>query len=302
MPAKSFSKHLLQIVVYVLFMSFFLLGCSRDETPPMTPNPPAAAAQKSQQDKPSKAYRFGIYTTDAASTVTREISPLLTSLEAQLGVEVVPYIFPEYEEGIKGIATGDVDFMRLGPASYVMVREQNPEIHLLAMESKKGKRTFSGVIAVHEDARFENLTELKGKRFAFGDPLSTVGRYCSQNVLINAGVHGVDLAAYDFLDRHDKVGMAVAAKEYDAGALKNSTFKSLVEQGEPIRALQTFDVVTKPWVARSDLDPKRLEALRQALFSLELESLKAVAKDGFLSAEDAYYQPIRDAIAASAAF
>lgn len=292
----------MQAVVGLCFIAILLLGCARDDADSLTPQQPVAADKKGHQDEASKAYRFGIYTTDAASTVTREISPLLTSLEAQLGVEVDPYIYPDYEEGINGIATGEVDFMRLGPASYVFVRERNPEIHLLAMESKKGERTFSGVIAVHADASYETLAELKGKRFAFGDKLSTVGRYCSQNELIGAGVHGKDLAAYEYLERHDKVGMAVAAKEYDAGALKNSTFKSLVEQGEKIRALKKFDVVTKPWVARSDLDSERLEALRAALFSLELKSLQAVAKDGFLSAQDEYYQPIRDAIKASRTF
>jgi len=283
-------------------MPIFMIGCAKDESTSVTVSTPVKADQKNQQDKPAESYRFGIYTADAASTVTREISPLITSLEAQLGVEVEPYIYPDYEDGINGIASGEVDFMRLGPASYVVVCERNPKIHLLAMESKGGKRSRPGVIAVHRDAKFETLAELKGKRFAFGDKLSTVGRYCSQNELVGVGVHGKDLAGYDFLDRHDKVGMAVAAKQYDAGALKNSTFKSLVEKGEPLRALKTFDVVTKPWVARSDMDPERLEALRAALFSLELDSLKAVAKDGFLPADDKYYQPIRDAMKASADF
>jgi len=120
--------------------------------------------------------------------------------------------------------------------------------------------------------------------------------------LIEAGVKAADLKGFDFLDRHDMVGMAVAAKEYDAGALKNSTFKSLREQGEPIRVLQTFDNVTKPGVARSDLEPERFEALRKALFGLKLESLKNLAEDGFLPADDTFYQPIREAMQRSAAF
>jgi len=296
------SNKKLQSVVGLLFISIFLLGCSRDEADPVTPESPNQVVQKDQQDESSKPYRFGIYTADAASTVVRQINPLIKNLEEQLGTEVLPFVYPDYEGGIDGIASGEVDFMRLGAASYVVVRERNPKIHLLAMESKKGKRSFNGVIAVHADADFKTLAELKGKRFAFGDQLSTVGRYVSQYTLMEAGVHGADLAAYDYLDRHDKVGMAVAAEEYDAGALKEGTFKWLVEQGEKIRVLKKFDVVTKPWVARSDLEAERVEALQAALFSLELDSLKVVAKDGFLPAKDAYYQPVRDAIKASTDF
>jgi len=103
-----------------------------------------------QSDERVKPYVFGIYTADAASTVMRQILPLLDGLEASLGAEVQPQIF-NYEDGIQAIAEGKVDFMRLGPASYVMVSRQNPEIQLLAMESKKGGRTFKGVIAVHDD-------------------------------------------------------------------------------------------------------------------------------------------------------
>jgi len=283
-------------------MTIFSAGCGNRT--PAKPLPPVVQVEdvKDQSDTRLKPYRFGIYTADSASTVMRQITPLTDSLEKLLGAEVQPYIFPDYEGGISGIATGEVDFMRLGAASYVIATEQNPGLHLLAMESKKGERTFKGVIAVHEDAAFTSLSELKGKRFAFGDKLSTVGRYLSQLELSNAGVGSAELASFDYLERHDKVGMAVAAKQFDAGALKSATFKSLKEDGQPLRELSNFDVVTKPWVARSDLEPERLQALRKALFELEPEQLKNLAKDGFLSAEDKYYDTIRKAIKASASF
>lgn len=252
---------------------------------------------------------FGLYSSDKPTTLVRKFRPIINSLEQSLSrdlntrVSIKLSISKTYEDGITALTNGTVDFSRLGPASYVNASEMNPDISLLAMEINKGKKEFKGVICVHKDSPIKTISDLKGKRFAFGSTDSTIGRYLSQQYLMDHGVKARDLASYEYLGRHDQVGYAVAQGKFDAGALKESTMKNLVKSGQPLRTLAEFNNVTKPWVARAGLDQKVLHALQQSLLNFQDEkALKMIKKDGFTIADKKDYASIREAIKMNPSF
>ncbi len=253
--------------------------------------------------------KFGVYTSDNRSAMEEKFRPVLRSLETDLGiilnetVKIELKVAKTYDEGIEDLASGRVDFARLGPASYVIAKDRNDGVQVLAVESKKGKKVFKGVICVANDSPIQSVSELRGKSFAFGDENSTIGRYLSQLHLVNNGIRASDLSRYEYLGRHDKVGIAVGRGKFDAGALKNSTFKKLVKKGVPIRSIATFENVTKPWVASSGLSDRLAGAVRKALLNMsDANALKALGKDGFLEGSDADYAEIRRAIRDNAIF
>lgn len=195
---------------------------------------------------------FGTYAADKPSATVRQYQPFLAFLSermsAELGrpVSIKLKIAKEYGEGIRQLAEGEVDFARFGPASYVHVMNENPEVQIVAIESKNGGKRFKGVIVVHRDSNAQSVEDLAGLSFAFGDELSTIGRYLAQEYLLEAGISSDDLFEFEYLGRHDLVGEAVGAGRFTAGALKESTYKKLVAKGVPIRVLASFDNVTKP--------------------------------------------------------
>jgi len=246
---------------------------------------------------------FGVYTADKPSDVVKQFRPVLDVLEVsmseRLGQDVVIKIevAATYEDGIANIVDGSVDFSRFGPASYTEAKGANPDVEVLAIESEKGEKAFYGIIAVHADSDIQSVDDLKGGSFAFGDELSTIGRFLSQLYLYEHGIQADDLGTYEYLGRHDLVGTAVGAGDFDAGALKEGTFKKLVESGVPIRELARFSNVTKPWFARAGLSEEILVGLRESLLSLDVpEALEALGQDGFLAGDDEDYVTIRKAI------
>ncbi len=252
---------------------------------------------------------FGAYTADKATEVVRKFRPFLSYLETVLteelgeAVTIKMQISNKYDAAIDDLVTGAVDFSRFGPASYVTAKGRDAGIEIIAMETKKGKKTFKGVIVVSESSEISEISQLRGHSFAFGDRLSTIGRYLAQKMLLDSGIHADDLSDYDYLGRHDRVGSAVGKGDYDAGALKSSTFKKLRDKGVPIRVLASFDNVTKPWIASSSIEPRVLAALRKVFLAThDPEILKTVSKSGFLPGQDIEYSPIRDAISYSARF
>lgn len=246
---------------------------------------------------------FGLYASDKPTSLVKKFRPILNKLEQELSrelqqdVKIKLSIAKTYQAGIDNLVQGKVDFVRFGPASYVIAKRKNPAITLLAMETKKGKKHFNGVIATHDTSSIRSVRDLRQKRFAFGSKHSTIGRYLSQQYLLQHGIRAKDLTAFDYLGRHDKVGYAIALKKFDAGALKESTFKKLVKKGQPLRAIASFRNVTKPWVVRSGIERKTVDALQKALLQLKDKKILAgIKKDGFVRASHSDYEGVNKAI------
>lgn len=252
---------------------------------------------------------FGVYTSDKPSRMVIKFKPLLNklaqkmSLQLQGKIVIRMQVYATYQGGIDAITTDKVDFMRLGPASYVFAKKAQPGLSILAMESQKGKKTFKGIICTHLNSNIQTMKDLKGKRFAFGSMKSTIGRYLSQNYMMSHGIFARDLAEYAYLGRHDIVGTAVSAQKYDAGALKEGTFNKLLAKGYKLRKIAAFDNVTKPWVSRKRLNNNIRAALQSSLLGLTDEKIMAAyGKQGFLTGHDQDYESIRQAIAQNVTF
>lgn len=243
---------------------------------------------------------FGVYSSDKATVMYRMFIPIVRHLqestEAKLEqpVDIFIKIFRTYDEGIDALVEGDVDFVRFGPASYILAKAKNPEISLVAMESKKGKKRFQGMIFVANDSPIRCLKDVRGKRFAFGDHNSTIGRYLAQAELVKAGIYEADLGECEYLGRHDKVVKSVLLGDYEVGSAKESTFNKYNDD-KKLRVIKRFNNVTKPWIAREGLDPTVCNALKETLLSLTDEAILGEAKiSQFVDANDLDYQIIRD--------
>jgi len=252
---------------------------------------------------------FGVYTSDKPSEMFKKFKPMLRYIEDEIAgrIEDAPQIklviYKTYELALRAFINDEVDFVRFGPASYVIAKDRNPDVRLLAIEENKGKRRFNGIICVREDSPFGSLADLRGKSFAFGDENSTIGRYLSQAELVEAGISVTELESFDYLGRHDRVVAAVLHGKYDAGAAKESTFAKYSEKG--LRALKSFDNVTKPWVARSNIAEDHFVALQDVLLNTSNpEILKTFSKSlsGFAPCEDSEYDFVREGMERSRMF
>lgn len=246
---------------------------------------------------------FGMFAPDKPAALAAQLRPSLDWIAAamteRLGepVEIRIGVVRSYDESIHAIAAGRVDFMRLGPIVYVMAKALNADISILAMEKKDGKKAFTGVICVRADSDIADVGQLRGRSLAFGPASSTLGRYIAQYFLLNDGIRARDLARYEYFPRNDRIGRAIGAGAFDAGALEEATFTELVRSGIPLRAIATFESVTRPWVARAGMDQHVESALRAALLGFADQSALADLRfEGFLAGDDSEYAETRAAV------
>lgn len=242
---------------------------------------------------------LGIYSFKKRTEVWKQFQPVavelsrLMSAQMRSAVVVELNVPPTYEQGVDDFVAGKIDFVRFGPASYVLAKQRAPQLQLLAAEREDSRQV--GLIVVRDDSPIQTLAQLKGKKFAFGDSQSTIGRYLSQAELSVAGVSAGDLAAHDYLDRHDSVFKAVEIGDFDAGALHCETFQKLnANSAHKLRVIHAFDNAPKPWLARAGLDPAIARALTVSLLQLaEPAALKALKVPGFAPCTDADYDAVR---------
>lgn len=251
--------------------------------------------------------RFGSYASERPSEELRKLEPFQKYLEASLKAQGMPVriemrIFATYEEGIAAIAEGEVDLSRLGPVSYVLCKQKNPALILLAGEAHDNDKAFPAVIVVAKDSPIKTVADLRGRRFAFGDPSSTSGRYLPQAEMVKAGVLAKDLASFEYLGRHDKVVFAVASGRFDAGGTNDNTYQKYAE-AKNLRVLVRYPSPTHAWVARTKLDPVLVKALRKSLLDMTDPNLKElIDRNGFLLATDGDYDALRRAMATARKF
>ena len=263
-----------------------------------------APAAKKPEAKPSEtppiSLSFGVYQSEKATVMYRTFTPVLESLteamEAKLQrpVDVKLVIFNNYQEGIESLVAGRVDFVRFGPASYITAKGMQPGIQLLAMETEGGDKRFKGAVVVRKDSSIQKLSDLKGKKFAFGDPNSTIGRYLIQAELVKAGITSDQLAGFQYLGRHDTVVRAVEVGDFDAGSAMSNTIEKMNSKGN-LRIIATFDNVTKPWVARKGLEKTTVDAIQQSLCAIQDASiLKELKVSGFVPTSEKDFELVRE--------
>jgi len=246
--------------------------------------------------------KFGVYRTDNASVMYKKFVPILNYLEQDLGrrlhrnVSIELIIFKNYESGIDALVNNEVDFARFGPSSYIVAKDKNAALKLLVMEHKNGEKQFNGVIVVRNDSPIRTLNDLKGRSFAFGSRYSTIGRYLVQAELIKAGFHRDGFSTVEYLDRHDKVFKSVAIGEFDAGSLKETSYKRYNGNNE-LRVIHKFSNVTKPWIANGKMDDKIYRTIIDSLLTLtDKNILQEITISGFTGTNDNQYDFVRKAM------
>jgi len=127
----------------------------------------------------AKTIYFGVYTSDKPTAMYEKFNPMLGYLQNSIHTtgkleKLEMKIYPTYKVALKALVTGDCDFARFGPASYITAKKLNPGIRLLAMEHKNGQKRFDGVFIAGKDSHITNIKELKGRTFAFGNRLCAI--------------------------------------------------------------------------------------------------------------------------------
>jgi phosphonate transport system substrate-binding protein len=232
--------------------------------------------------------------------------PLADYLAAKLNRPVQLRTVDSWEGLAKSLANGETDIALLGPWGYVLANHQ-AGAQVIATILYDGKPEYFAITVTHPKSGINSLADLKGKTFAFGDKGSTSGYLIPLHHLMTQGITPEQYFSKVVHTSHQAIETQVTQGVLDAGADYNRNRNAMIEQGlikaEDSKIIWTSAPLPNDAFAVSHAlagDPALIARLQAALGEVG-EALKGNPKllpphyGGFVSRDNAFYKPIRDA-------
>ncbi len=145
--------------------------------------------------------------------------PLGEMLEQETGYKIEVSVPTSYVAVVEAMGAGKIDVGWLAPFSYAVAHKRYG-VEVILATVRAGSKTYPWQLIVHADSGIKTIDELRGKRFAFGDPLSTSGylypaAYIKEKFNLEPEKFFSQIV---FAGAHDKVVVAVYNKQVDGGA------------------------------------------------------------------------------------
>ncbi len=290
------------IACFCLIILSLLIGC--------TAEPETAVIQLSAlQPVPEasvtavKPLRVAVAAIISPQGTADSYAPLLNYLGAALDRPVQLVQRRTYAEVNELVQNGEVDLAFICTSAYV-AGERDFGMQLLAAPQVQGQTVYHSVLLVPADSRAQTMADLRGKVFAFTDPISTTGRNYPISLVQQLGQSPETFFGRTFYTySHDDAIRAVANGVAD-GAAVDSLVYAFAIQREPELAAQTRIIHQSPAfgmppvVTGTDARPQLVAELQNVLLHMHEDAdgraaLQQAGFEQFVLVDDADYDTVR---------
>ena len=237
---------------------------------------------------------FGVISTIEPVLMKEKTQPLIEELEKITNKKIVFQTGYNYEDTINKFANGTFDLGLIGPAPYIKAKKIDPNrLEILVGIKNSKQKPFRSVIVSKKGSNIITYKDLKGKRFAFGSPNSTLSYFVPKYMLLHANMFE-KIKEYHFLGRHDRVAQYVIMGKFSAGAIKQSIATKYEKYLQVIAVSE--EIPGFMIVANKKMDKKLIDRIRRFLLDMkDISSLKKIKKSaiGFEPRYDKDYVKLR---------
>lgn len=232
---------------------------------------------------------------------------LVQYIEQKIGRKVEVVQRKSYAEINYLLSLNLVDVAFICSSSYILAGETT-ELDLLAVPKINGVYEYQSFIIVRSDSTLKEFKDLRGKSFAFSDPMSTTGFYYTAHRLGQLDSNPDQyFSSFFFSYSHDNSIQAVISGLADAAAVDSTVFNKVLRSNpeiiEQIRIIEKSPkFINSPIVARADLAPDIKDKLVNLFITVDQdEEAKQIFKqfgiDGYSQeVQPGDYEPIRQMI------
>jgi phosphonate transport system substrate-binding protein len=229
-------------------------------------------------------------------------------LKKQTGLTFETSVPTSYAAVVSAMGAGKVDVGWLSPLPYVIAHDQYG-VRVVLRTVRNNSDKYWSFIIVRTDSGISKLEDLKGKRFAYGDPVSTSGCLYAKELIRSKGYDPEKFFSnVIYAGAHDKVVMAVYNKQVDGGAIYGGvvsdarekvvgTIKDVMAKTKVIAKSAEIpnDTVSVSNTLPENLTKKITDGLIKVAASKEgrMAIMDVYGIDGFVLAKDSDYDSVR---------
>ena len=297
---------LFRLLAALLALGAALGGCSHAPAPAPGTGPQAPASS-------APPLKVGIIPFEDVDKIATAFKPFASYLGRKAGRgDGQVFVTPSYAGVLTALQSDQIDCAYLNPLSYTLAVQQfagTPEkLTPIGMPYFHHSLTYKGIIFVRADSGIRSLKDLKGKSFAFADRTSTSGYLYPAGLMKEAGLDpDKDIKAVNIS------GNAGVMAVMNGQAAGGATYQTGIEQAFTDPVTKTVDAAkvaqfkiiatTDPipngmLVARGNLDPATVDALRRALVSINTDAdgkaaLQVIPWDKIVPPDDHLFDSVR---------
>jgi phosphonate transport system substrate-binding protein len=233
----------------------------------------------------------------------KSYSSLYNYLAATVDRSAEVYQRHTYAETNELVRSGGVDLALVCSYAYVLGQREFG-MEAIAVPMVKGKPEYYSYIIVRADSGIRKFDDLKGRTFAFTDPISTSGRLYAESLV--ADRHGTPQQFFrqtTFTFSHDNSIKAVADGLVDGAAVDSLVYDQKLRQNPPLGQRLTIIAKSAPFgappiVVNPKLDPDLKRRLQTALLQMHTtpEGQRILAElntERFVAPDDRWYDSVR---------
>ncbi|MBT0664942.1 PhnD/SsuA/transferrin family substrate-binding protein [Geobacter pelophilus] len=269
------------------------------------------ASCNNAKEKPT--YKIGYMNCNNTEETLKRFLPLTRYLSDKVGVNfvAVPVDTHEFETRFK---SGEFAITHTNSLLYVILKERYG-VDLITTEKRGqfGARTAGSLIA-KKGSGITKISDLKGKRLAFGPMLAPTGYMAEYDLMLSGGINPeADLAHYTIPNgshKHEKVIYGVLFGQYDAAAAPVLDLEVMTRDGKI--SPDDFTVIAQgplipycTFAAPKGTSPELVKKVRDALMALKptdtaevdgerVKVMKSSWIDGYEILPDSEYDAIRN--------
>jgi len=300
------SRYLAASLIVIHILLFYLAGCV-DERPKKRVNL-SGSGEKQINNYAGQERKVPLCVAVATVISPREsfkfYGQLLDYLSEQLERPVELMQRGTYTEVNNLVRSGECDVAFVCSYAYVQ-GHQHFGMQLLVVPQVKGKTVYHSYIIVPQDSTAKKIEDLRGKTFAFSDPLSNSGRLSPTYLLWKMNETPESFfKKHMFTYSHDNSIKAVAEKLVDGAAVDSLVYDYMVAI-HPFYSDKTKNIATSPPYGMPPVvvHPQIKKQLKRQIQTIFLnmhedkkgkEILTQLMIDRFVKGDDTKYDTIRE--------
>jgi phosphonate transport system substrate-binding protein len=252
---------------------------------------------------------MGFVPSQTSSIVQTNATLIADYLSKKTGYHVTGQVLTSYAAVTEGMTSDQVDIGWVGPLDYVIAHQKNGA-EAVTKSVRKGLPSYKAFIIVNVNSGINSITDLKGKKFAFGDPTSASSNLYPHYMMSKVGFDAKTLGQTVNISNQTQIAVNVCQGVVDAGAIYDDARTNVgADTSCPGIMTKTKIIATTdppipgdPQMIRHNLNSGQKAKLKAAMIALGTDPTmadplkKLYTIDSLVPATDKDYDNLRDVI------
>ncbi|RMF61870.1 MAG: phosphate/phosphite/phosphonate ABC transporter substrate-binding protein [Calditrichaeota bacterium] len=264
---------------------------------------PAVDGRHMESDDTSRALHIAIAAMTSPKETLNYYEELLHFVSKRMNQPIKIEQFKTYQEVNTHLATRQIEMAFICSGAYVEAKEQFP-LEILVIPVIHNRTTYNAYIIVRQNSPIRKFEDLRGKSFAYTDPLSNTGRFYAEKRVQELGETPEKFfSKIIYTHAHDYSIQAVSRGIVDGASVDGLIYDYLravsPEKVKNVRILEiSEDYGIPPVVVHQKLDSTIKQKLRKIFMEMHLDPqgkkiLERLHIDKFVEGTDADYSTVK---------